>query len=268
MRTFLNNKLLLALTLAAVTSPAARAWTTSPITHRFKPSLLQLNGDIIPEPIDTSLPRDESIWKKEGERIILEVVVERGGKAEDVDIQWKPGQIIVTLSGDSFIAAKVIEEEEDKSGLEYDDKIDESAVQEFESEFEGGDGDDGDDEDEKEELGTDVVSIARGINFALGEEGDGSMAHNIAVHHSIEVTTPGARDELYGIMFESYKGFPVIAEIIDPKNKDKVKIVEGKLVERNEKQTVLNQKGRLRKLKNEQVISLKLPKAKREKGAK
>ena len=69
-------------------------------------------------------------------------------------------------------------------------------------------------------------------------------------------------------MFESYKGFPVIAEIIDPKNKDKVKIVEGKLVERNEKQTVLNQKGRLRKLKNEQVISLKLPKAKREKGAK
>ena len=70
-----------------------------------------------------------------------------------------------------------------------------------------------------------------------------------------------------GIMFESYRGFSVFVEVIDPK-KDKVQIMEGKLVERNEKQTIVNVKGRVRKLKNELVLSVKLPKAKREKGAK
>ena len=34
----------------------------------------------------------------------------------------------------------------------------------------------------------------------------------------------GKSDELYGIMFESYKGFDVFVETIDPKSNDKVNV--------------------------------------------
>ena len=265
MCTFLRPKLLLFLVCTAITSQEISAWTASPFTKRTRTSLSRLSeGDLPEPPISNALPRDETIWKTEGERIILGKIVECGGNPEDVDIEWKPGHIVVTLSGDSFIQAKVDEEDEDFSALQYDEEIDEKAVQEFVEEFVG---EESEDEDEGEMFGTDVVSIARAINFALGEEGEGSMAYNIAVHHSIEVTTPGARDELEGIMFESYKGFDVIVEAID-KKKDKKTEIEGKLVERNEKQTVINVKGRMRKFKNELVISVRLPKAKREKGVK
>jgi len=117
----------------------------------------------------------------------------------------------------------------------------------------------------EEDEGANVVSIARKINAAFSEEGEESVGFRIAVHHSVEVTTPGASDEMYGIMFESYKGFDVIVETVDAKN-NKKKIIEGKLVERNEDTTVINQKGRMRKLKNYNVMSVKLPKAKKEKG--
>lgn len=228
---------------------------------------MQLHESAAPEPISTALPKDELIWKTEGERIILKAITDNGGNVDDVDIQWKPGLIVVTLRGDSsFIKAKVDEEDEDFSALEYDEEISKKELAKFENDFDLTVSDDDDDEDEK--TGTDVVSIARAINFALGEEGEGSLAYNIAVHHSIEVTTPGANDELSGIMFQSYRGFDVIAETIDPKKEGKIKVVEGKLVERNEKQTVINVKGRQRKLNNELVISVKLPKAKREKGVK
>jgi hypothetical protein len=268
MCTFLRTKLLSFLVCTAITSPEISAWTASPFTKRTKPSIIRLNeGDIPEPPISNALPRDETIWKTEGERIILGKIVECGGNPEDVDIEWKPGQIVITLSGDSFIQAKVDEEDEDFSALEYDEEIDEKAVQEFVADFVGEESENEDEEEEEEKFGTDVVSIARAINFALGEEGEGSMAYNIAVHHSIEVTTPGASDELEGIMFESYKGFDVIVEAID-KKKDKKTEVEGKLVERNEKQTIINVKGRLRKLKNELVMSVRLPKAKKEKGVK
>jgi hypothetical protein len=40
--------------------------------------------------------------------------------------------------------------------------------------------------------------------------------------------------------------------------------IEGRLVERNEEYTILNLKGRMKKLPNEQVRSVKLPKAKKE----
>ena len=57
-------------------------------------------------------------------------------------------------------------------------------------------------------------------------------------------------------MFESYKDFNVFVET-DPKSDGKVNIVvQGKLVERNEKQTIVNVKGRLRKIKNELVLSV------------
>lgn len=227
----------------------------------------------------TVLPKDDAIWKNEGEKIIREAAVQCGAKSEDVNIRWLPGKIIVTLSGNTYLQA-VTDDGDDLLDVEYDD--------------DGDYGDDDDDDDniannvevmdvdvdvafqqneEKEEpmnVGIDVVSVARAINLALGEQGEGSLPYNIAVHHEIEVTTPGASDELQGIMFESYKGFDVIVESIDSsvKEKDKIILVEGKLVERNEEQTVINVKGRIRKLKNDLVKSVRLPKAKKEKGAK
>jgi len=113
--------------------------------------------------------------------------------------------------------------------------------------------------------GVDVVSLARAINQAFDEEGEGSVGYNIAVHHSVEVTTPGATDELSGVMFESYKGFDVVVEYQDTKT-NKMKKIEGKLVERDDEFTRINEKGRMRKFPNELVDSVKLPKAKSERG--
>lgn len=215
------------------------------------------------------LPSDDNIWKTSGEKIIMKAIIENGGKLEDVDIQWKPGRIIVTISGNSILSADETEEDDD---IEIDeDEIDQRTLQEFDEEFNDESEDEIDDKSDNP-VSVDVVSIAKAINIAFGEEGENSVGYNIAVHHSIEVTTPGGSDELYGIMFQSYKGFDVIVEAIDPKNKKKdgkpkMIIIEGSLVERNEKQTILNVKGRLKKLKNELVIRVKLPKAKKEKGA-
>ena len=214
------------------------------------------------------LPSDDNIWKTSGEKIIMKAIIENGGKVEDVDIQWKPGRIIVTISGNSILSADETEDDD----IEIDeDEIDQTALQEFDEEFNDESQDEIDDKSENP-VSVDVVSIAKAINIAFGEEGENSVGYNIAVHHSIEVTTPGGSDELYGIMFQSYKGFDVIVEAIDPKKKKKddtpkMIIIEGSLVERNEKQTILNVKGRLKKLKNELVIRVKLPKAKKEKGA-
>jgi len=130
-----------------------------------------------------------------------------------------------------------------------------------------GDEDHDDEEEDYEEEpvpegAVDVTTLARAINSALDDDGVGLA---IAEAHEIEVTTPGASDELSGIMWEAYKGFDVIAQHKDPK-KDKIKTIEGRLVERNDEFTVLNIKGRMKKLKNQDVISVKLPKAKIEKG--
>jgi len=180
-------------------------------------------------------------------------------KEDEIEIQWKPGKIVVTLLCESFLQANT--DEDDDADLEYDEVIQDSALEEFDNDFAGNDS------DEVEEGKASVVEVARAINFALGEMGEGSVANNIAVHHELEITTPGASDELYGIMFESYKGFDVFVETIDPKSDGNVNVVvQGKLVERNEKQTIVNVKGRLRKIKNELVLSVKLPKAKKEKG--
>jgi ribosome maturation factor RimP len=104
----------------------------------------------------------------------------------------------------------------------------------------------------------DLSALARAINHALA----GTV---IAEMYEIEVTTPGASDELSGIMWQSYRGFDVIAEYINPKKKDNpLQTIEGRLVERNDEYTILNLKGRMKKLPNEQVRSVKLPKAKKE----
>jgi predicted CopG family antitoxin len=68
-------------------------------------------------------------------------------------------------------------------------------------------------------------------------------------------------------MFESYKGFDVICRYEDPKKKEVTEIL-GRLHDRTDETTVINIKGRMKKIKNESIESLKLPKAKKEKGSK
>ena len=68
-------------------------------------------------------------------------------------------------------------------------------------------------------------------------------------------------------MFEAYKGFDVICRYEDPKKK-KVTEIAGRLHDRTDEITVINIKGRMKTIKNESVESIKLPKAKTEKGVK
>ena len=252
---------------AATTAAAA---TTSQLSNlqstRFTTTILKerSSDDIDNENVifDHSLPKDENVWKTEGERIIKEAALDVGGKLiaeDDIDIQWKSGKIVVTISNAILSGGKGNNDDDDDVEIEYDD----DGYDYLEEE------EDSSEKSEEDSDKADVVSIARAINYAFGEEGEGSLGYSIAVHHEIEVTTPGASDELEGIMFESYKGFTVIVETLDPKKKDgKVKIVEGNLVERTDEFLILNCKGRRRKLKNQNVLSVKLPKAKREKGVK
>ena len=112
--------------------------------------------------------------------------------------------------------------------------------------------------------GVDVAALARAINAALDDDGIGLA---IAEEHEIEVTTPGASDELQGpVMFKAYKGFDVLVTFMDPKKKS-AKTIEGKLHERTSEFTIINIKGRMKKLKNQMLVSVKLPKALKEKGA-
>jgi hypothetical protein len=216
------------------------------------------------------LGSDEAAWKKEGERIIKKGAVKAGAKAEMINIAWKSGRVVVTVDGSAYIQGDF--EREDDVNLDLDDEF--LDYEDYgNDEFVGELGDESDELGEYEnevpeeaEGGVDVVAIARAINAAFDEEGEGSVGYNVAVHHEIEVTTPGATDELYGIMFEAYKGFDVILETHDAKT-GKLKKVEGKLVEKDDEFIRINQKGRMRKFKHELVKSVKLPKAKKEKGA-
>jgi len=161
-----------------------------------------------------------------------------GASKDQIDIEWKGGRIVVTVSGDAYVSdpRPLMDDEEEEEDVE-EEPIPEGAV--------------------------DVTTLARAINTALDDDGVGLA---IAEAHEIEVTTPGASDEIQGArMWEAFKGFDVIAQHKDPK-KQKVKTIEGRLVERNDEFTILNIKGRMKKLKNQDVVSVKLPKAKKEKG--
>ena len=60
--------------------------------------------------------------------------------------------------------------------------------------------------------GVDETVLAKAVNQALDDDGVGLAIPEV---HEIEVTTPGASDELSGIMWESYRGFEVICQHID-----------------------------------------------------
>ena len=110
-----------------------------------------------------------------------------------------------------------------------------------------------------------LVQVSRAIHDALDMNEPDSVGYKIGLNYEIEVTTPGAPDELSGIMFESYRGFDVLVDYTDPKTK-KQKIIEGRLVERNDEFTVVNIKGRMKRIRNDMVESVRLPKAKKEKS--
>jgi ribosome maturation factor RimP len=161
----------------------------------------------------------------------------------------------------------------DAEGFEAGDILDgDSSIDEIDEEDDDDDDDDNlimesatnEDVDGSQRRGAvNLAQLARAINAALDDEGIGLA---IAESHEIEVTTPGIKDELVGdVMFKAYRGFDVICQQIDTKTQ-KVKTVEGRLVERNDEFTILNIKGRTKKMKNGTVLSVKLPKAKKEKG--
>ena len=209
-------------------------------------------------------------YREYGERVIRQAGNQCGlCNPEDLRIEWKAGRIVVTVYAPSYVSASGdaeamdngveidYDEEYDDEEDEDDDDDEEESGEEEELEEEPGrassDDDEstildlnGDDSSEVEELelqpedetpsssstqpqGIDVSVLARAINAALD---DGEMGLAIAEVHEIEVTTPGASEELQGpVMFNAYKGFDVICRQEDPKTK-KVKQVEGRLVER------------------------------------
>lgn len=167
-----------------------------------------------------------------------------GNSDNRLDIEWKAGSIIVTVHGEVSLAAGG-KGDEDEEG-EGDDPFADEAQEPEQCEFS-------------------LTLLARTINQILDDDG---MGLAIAEVHSIEVTTPGVSDELVPgtPQFDAFKGFEVIVQQLDPKTK-KVKTIEGRLVERNDEFTIINIKGRMKKMKNETVQSVRLPKAKKEKGA-
>jgi ribosome maturation factor RimP len=114
------------------------------------------------------------------------------------------------------------------------------------------------------ENGIDMVLLTRAIQAAL--DSDPVVGAVIASRFGLQVTTPGASDVLTtSAMFRAYAGFEVIVSHQDAKTKS-LKTIVGRLVERNETFLVLNIKGRVKKLKTSDVVSVRLPKAKKEKG--
>jgi ribosome maturation factor RimP len=199
-------------------------------------------------------------------------------------IEWKPGKIIVTVRVEAYAstitdvneadeADNLLSEDEEETET-YDDEDEDGDYQDTGTVSEEEEDDYDDDEEEEAEIGgppaapprgVDLTQLARSINAGL-DDGEDGIGYAIAETHEIEVTTPGASDELTGdIMFRAYKGFDVICQQRDNKTK-KIKTVEGRLVERNEEFIIINIKGRIKKMKNDTVVSVRLPKAKKEKG--
>ena len=173
-------------------------------------------------PMASSVSENE--MQVQGTDIIRKAAIEAGAQPDNIDIDWKGDQIIVTISELVKLGGPSLEglDDEEQLAEELDmyfdaDELDESAADKagifgdvdiddyVEDELEG-EGDEDDDEPS-------ITGIARAINRALAELGEGSVGDIIAQTHSIEVTTPGASDVLQGdVMFEAYKGFEVLVE--------------------------------------------------------
>jgi hypothetical protein len=221
---------------------SSSAWTTTKTTNHLTFFRRQSSSLLL------ALPEG---YQEFGEQVIRRAGASVGvQRDEDLTIDWKEGRIIVSLKGSVFVSTP------DEEDCEEEDEEEPTTTTAAAT--------DPPPAPTTTATGVDVTRLAKAINVALDDDGVGFA---IAEVHEIEVTTPGASEELSGIMFESYKGFDVICRQEDSKTK-KVKTVEGKLVERNDEFTVINIKGRIQKLKNDTVLSVKLPKAKKEKGVK
>jgi len=261
---------------------AVVAWTTcsSPTVSRSNRSrpcfalLLDKESGNIESSMIMPFKGNEDMIRKEGENIIKNAVGKVGANVDKLSINWKGGRIIVTVEIE--VNDNEMEEYNDQHTITSEVSEDDLLNGELEDKLMNGDLedeiiDDGDElqsiddfdsQNRKGPLTIDV--IARAINAALMEDGEESIGYCVAFHHAIEVTTPGRLDEFSGIMFESYKGFDVIMETIDAKTK-KRKTIEGRLMGRTEEHTIINMKGRKRNFLNRCVLSVKLPKAKKEK---
>ncbi|GKZ00492.1 hypothetical protein MPSEU_001001700 [Mayamaea pseudoterrestris] len=206
-----------------------------------------------------------------------------GARVDQLDIKWKPGRIVITVSGETQVGITNEEyydeydEDDDDDGnsdddMENLDKVDDADV--YDEAEDGEDYDyeadnldavdmDYDDSSSSSNKIVDLSMLARAVSDALNDDGLGA---SIAETHEIEVTTPGASDELVGLsarQFNSYKGFDVSVVYMDDKAQ-KPKTIQGRLVGREAEITTINIKGRMKKLSNSDVQSIKLPKAKRE----
>lgn len=208
----------------------------------------------------TLLPEN---YQEMGNDLIYKAVRMCGLDDRTVNIQWKVGRVVVQLPpGDTvyYVTAPLDDNDDniiDDEDEDNDDNIEDENANENDLDFEN----EVTEEGASTEDGVDLTTVARTINAAFDDDNVGSR---IAETHEIEVSTPGASDELVGdIMFRAYKGFDVIVQHCNPKTY-KVKQIDGRLVDRNDEFLVLNIKGRTKNLKLDEILSVKLPKAKKE----
>jgi ribosome maturation factor RimP len=235
-----------------------------------------------------------------GEKLIMDAVALTCGDDVDrtVTIEWKgrggSPRIIVT-----------VDTSDDDDDDYYDDEDDyDNVADNMVDNWDGDDDYDDDDEDELLEnidedddligdedsslndvptSGNLLTRIARRINEAFARDAPDGPGYSIAKIYDIEVTTPPFDGVLRGRrMFHSYRGFDVVVEHYEKKKSKKngsvevgveeprkLKTSEGKLVSRDKEadgNTTINSKGRAVKIKNEDIMTVRLPKAKREKG--
>ena len=233
-----------------------------------------------------------------GEKLIMDAVALTCGDDVDriVTIEWKgrggSPRIIVTVD--------TSDDDVDYNEDDYDNDADD-IVDNWDGNEDDNDDDDEflDDIDEDDDLRADedssvddevstsgnlLTRIARAINEAFARDAPDGPGYSIAKIYDIEVTTPPFDGVLRGRrMFDSYRGFDVVVEHYEKEKKSKkngsvevgmeeprkLKTSEGKLDTRDNEadgNTTINSKGRAVKIKNEDIVTVRLPKAKREKG--
>jgi hypothetical protein len=234
-----------------------------------------------------------------GNKMIIAAAKEAGATEPMIQIDWKADRIVITVdvsADESYVADEVFDDacddEEEWEDILYDADVDggrildEDDLNSLELEAYVEDDDDFlDEEDDTSSTQISVTKIARAINTYLSKDGEDSLGYKIAQQHEIEVTTPEFDGVLRGNrMFDVYKGFDVVVEHWEEDEKKKKKgqdaseadsgkkkvVMEGKLIGRDEEKgrTTVNVKGRMKNIKNELIECVRLPKAKREKGAK
>jgi ribosome maturation factor RimP len=230
-----------------------------------------------------------------GEKLIMDAVALTCGDDVDrtVTIEWKgrggsPCIIVTVDISDDY------DDEDDYDNVaenmvdnwDGDDDYNDDDEDEFLENIDADDDLSGDEDSSLDDIPTSgnlLTRIARSINEAFARDAPEGPGYSIAKIYDIEVTTPPFDGVLRGRrMFDSYRGFDVVVEHYEKKKSKKngsvevgveeprkLKTSEGKLVSRDKEadgNTTINSKGRAVKIKNEDIVMVRLPKAKREKG--